>query len=53
MSITKLTEKVKLAAKHRTRQQRLVLLQKAKILDEEGEFHRDFFTKRTIEKGKQ
>jgi len=36
-----------------TKEQRLELLYKAKILDEDGNYHPDFFNEETIQKDKE
>jgi hypothetical protein len=53
MSIHELTIKVKEAAKQRTSEQRAQLLRDANIIDGEGYFCKNYFSKETIEKDKK
>ena len=39
-------------ARNRNHEQRLEFLQKAKILDENGHYHKDYFSKETVEVSK-
>jgi hypothetical protein len=48
MSITELTDKIKLSAQMRTREQRVELLQRARILDKDGYYEKRFFSETTV-----
>lgn len=48
MNIEDLTKKVKEAAKKRTPEERTKLLRKANILDENGEFCKEYFSLRNL-----
>jgi hypothetical protein len=49
MNIEELTEVVKEQSKTRSREERVRLLQVSNIIDENGFFHEDYFSKETVE----
>ena len=53
MHIQELTRRVKEAAKNRTPEERLQLLKDADILDEEGNFCKEYFSEETVAKDKE
>lgn len=50
MNINKLIEKIKNSSVSRTQKDRLELLRDAYILDKDGYYHPEFFSKETVEK---
>lgn len=53
MSIQELTKKVKQASKNRTHEERIDLLKKAHIIDNDGFYSSSFFSEETVRKDKQ
>ena len=53
MTVEELTKKIVESSKNRTQDQRLRLLRNAKIIDENGNFCKAYFSAETLEKQKQ
>ena len=52
MCIEELTKKAQASIGNTTHEQRVEMLRDAKIIDESGYFHPDYFSKETVEKDK-
>jgi hypothetical protein len=52
MFISELTKKIQKAAETRTHAERIELLRQANIIDNDGYYHKDFFSAETVAKDK-
>lgn len=53
MNVKEMIKLTRQNVENRNHEQRLEFLQKAKILDENGHYHKDYFSKETVEASKK